>query len=130
MTRAFNIVLGGGEIIGEHGGEEEIIDEHEGEEALIGEFHRWEPAVLMAFTGDTIILTVTNPHPNAHSFMLPKFGVITPLLEPQVGTAVVEFTVDEAGIFQFACGLPHDHEAGNCGSDHESMVGYFIVLER
>ena len=112
-------------------GEGTMIHELEnGEEELTGEFHRWEPAVLMAFTGDTIILTVTNPHPNAHSFMLPEFGVITPLLEPQGGTAVVEFTVDEAGIFQFACGLPYDNEAGYCAIDHEHMVGYLTVLER
>lgn len=39
-------------------------------------------------------------------------------------------TADKAGIFQFACGLPYDPEAGYCDPDHESMVGYLIVLER
>ncbi len=136
MTRTFDIVLGGGQIIGEHEEEglheeEEIIGGHEDEEeaAIIGEFHRWEPAVLIADVGDTILLTVTNPHANAHSFILPEFGVVTPLL-PQDGTAEVEFIVDKAGIFQFACGLPYNEEAGYCAPDHESMVGYFIVLER
>ncbi len=123
-TRAFDIIL-----------VEHIValpheDDTENEEVSFGHFHRWEPQGLMAFEGDTIILTVTNPDEHAHMFILPEFGVVTPLLEPEGGTAVVEFTVDKAGIFQFACGLPYDHEAGYCAIDHEHMIGYLIVLER
>ena len=119
VTRDFSIIMGEGE----------IIQEVDGEEMLTGEFHRWEPAVLVANVGDTIRLEVTNPRGSAHSFILPEFGVVTPRLEKRGGTATVEFTLAKAGIYQFACGLPQDDAAGNCDADHKRMVGYFIVLE-
>jgi plastocyanin len=134
VTRDFSIVLGEGEIIGEH--EEEHDEEGEAdEEAILGGFHRWEPSILVAFVGDTIRLTVTNPHGNAHSLVLDEFLVDTESLDPQGGSKTVEFVVDKAGIFQFACGLEYeDEETGeltdDCAPDHERMVGHFIVLDR
>ncbi len=131
MTRTFDIKLIEHIVALPHEEEEgEHEEEGELEEVSFGHFHRWEPQGLIAFKGDTILLTVTNPDEHAHSFMLPAFGVVTPLLEPEGGTTVVEFTVDEAGIFQFACGLPYDHEAEYCAIDHEHMIGYLTVLER
>ena len=64
-----------------------------------------------------------------------EFLVETGSLQPQGGTETVEFTVDKAGIFQFACGLKYKDEetgelTGDCAPDHEQMVGYFIVLDR
>ncbi len=125
VTRDFSIVMGEGEIIQE-------VNE---EEVLTGEFHRWEPAVLVAFKGDTIRLTVTNPRGSNHSFTLAEFLVDTGSLKPRGGTKTVEFTVDKAGIFQFACGLQYEDEdtgklTGDCDPDHKRMVGYFIVLDR
>ncbi len=112
-------------------GEGTMIHELEnGEEELTGEFHRWEPAVLVVHKGDKVVLTVTNPRGHAHSLILPEFGVATPRLEKRGGTATVEFTADKVGVFQFACGLPYDEEAGNCGLDHKYQVGHLIVLER
>jgi plastocyanin len=122
---------------GDHDDEEADGDhESEAEEIeTVGSFHRWEPAVLVAFKGDTIRLEVTNLRGSTHSFVLKEFLVDTGSLEPQGGTETVEFTVDEAGIFQFACGLEYEDEetgelTGDCAPDHEQMVGYFIVLDR
>ncbi len=129
VTRDFNIIMGEGEIVSEH--------EHEGEEVqeIVGEFHRWEPAVLIAFKGDTIRLNVENPRGSTHSLILDEFLVDTELLEIRGGTKTVEFVVDKAGIFQYACGLEWEDEdtgelTGECDADHKRMVGYFIVLDR
>ncbi len=130
VTRDFSIVMGEGEIVDVH----EHEDEAE-EETIIGEFHRWEPAVLVAFKGDTIRLTVTNPRGSTHSLILDEFLVDTEILEARGGTKTVEFVVDKAGIFQFACGVEWEDEdtgelTGECDPDHKRMVGYFIVLDR
>lgn len=129
VTRDFSIIMGEGEIVSAH--------EHEGEEVeeIIGEFHRWEPAVLVAYKGDTIRLTVENPRGSTHSLILDEFLVDTGSLEARGGTKTVEFVVDEAGIFQYACGLEwEDKDTGeltnDCDPDHKRMVGYFIVLDR
>lgn len=111
-------------------GEGKIVQEVGEEEEITGEFHRWEPGVLVVNKGDFVRLTVTNPRSNAHIFTLPDFGVATPRLEERVGTATVEFTADKAGVFQFKCGLPHDHEAGDCNPDHSYQTGYLVVLDR
>ena len=120
-TQNLSIQMGEGTMI--HGLEN-------GEEELTGEFHRWEPAVLVVHKGDKVVLTVNNPRGHAHSFILPEFGVATPRLEKRGGTATVEFTADKVGVFQFACGLPYDEAAGNCGLDYKYQVGHLIVLER
>ena len=156
VTRDFSIVVGEGKIVTEHGHESEateveIDSEHESEATeveidseheseaeeieIVGSFHRWEPAVLVAYKGDTIRLEVTNLRGSTHSFMLKEFLVDTESLQPQGGTKTVEFTVDKAGVFQFVCGLKYEDEetgelTGDCAPDHKQMVGYIIVLDR
>jgi heme/copper-type cytochrome/quinol oxidase subunit 2 len=117
--QTFNLIMGEGETVAEVNGDEEIV----------AEFHRWEPGVMVVNKGDTVDLTVTNPRGNAHSFILPDFGVATPVLEARGGTTKDSFVADKAGVFQYACGLPYDPEAGYCDPDHQLMVGYLIVLE-
>ena len=113
-------------------GEGKVIGEVDGADEITGEFHRWEPAVLVVFEGDEVVLTVENPRSKYHSFVLPEFGVATPKLEPRGGTATVEFTADKAGVFQYVCGVPFSREGGatDCNEDHQRQVGYLIVLER
>ena len=141
VTRDFSIVVGEGKIVTEHEHEAEEVEidsEHESEAEeieIVGSFHRWEPAVLVAYKGDTIRLEVTNLRGSTHSFMLKEFLVDTESLEPRGGTKTVKFTVDKAGIFQFVCGLEYEDEetgelTGDCAPDHKQMVGYIIVLER
>ena len=146
VKRDFSIVVGEGKIVTVHGHEAEEVDsEHDDEEMemdseaeeveIVGSFHRWEPAVLVAFKGDTIRLEVTNLRGSNHSFVLKEFLVDTGSLQPRGGTETVEFTVDKAGIFQFVCGLKYEDEetgelTGDCAPDHQQMVGYIIVLNR
>ena len=113
-------------------GEGETIEEVEGEDTLTGEFHRWEPAVLVVYKGDTVNLEVSNPRSKAHSLIIPDFGVATPKLDPRGGTATVEFVADKAGVFQYVCGIPFAREDGalDCNLDHKRQVGYLIVLDR
>jgi heme/copper-type cytochrome/quinol oxidase subunit 2 len=125
-TQKFTIVLGEGKIV------QEVNEEEE----LTGEFHRWEPPVLVVRKGDKVELTVKNPRSHAHSFVLADFGVDTgriPGKEEQPDeakrTVMVSFVADKAGVFQFRCGIPFDHEKDDCDADHAYMVGYLVVLE-
>ncbi len=125
VTRDFTVLMGEGETIAEVNGVDEITSE----------FHRWEPAVLVAFKGDTINLTVENPRGSTHSLILDEFLVDTELLEIRGGTKTVQFVADKAGVFQYACGLEwEDEDTGEltdeCDPDHKRMVGYLIVLDR
>lgn len=117
---AFTLIMGEGEILGENA--------TTGAEEIIGEFHRWEPAVLVVHVGDEVTLTVKNPRRNTHSFVLTDFAVDTGPLAGRTGEATVTFVADKAGVFQFKCGIEHDHDAGLCDEDHPRMVGHLIVL--
>ncbi|MEM2237802.1 MAG: cupredoxin domain-containing protein [Candidatus Caldarchaeum sp.] len=136
------ILLGEGKIVQEAvkdpaTGEIKLLPEEKGgEEELTGEYHRWEPAVIIVKKGDTVELTVKNPRKHAHSFVLPAFGVDTGRIpgraeQPDEAkrTVTVRFVADKAGVFQFQCGVPFDHEKGDCDADHNYMVGYLIVLD-
>lgn len=109
-------------------GEQAVITEAEEGDVEAGEFHRWEPGILVVQKGEYVILHVTNPRSTIHSFALPDFGVETGDLAPRGGTATVEFTADEAGVFKFQCATVPT-ELGRCNIDHEFMVGYLIVQE-
>ena len=125
-TQKFTIIMGEGE----------IIQEVNGEEVIAGEFHRWEPPVLIVRKGDTVELTVKNPRSHAHSFVLTDFAIDTGRIpgkaeQPDEAkrTVTVTFVASKSGVFQFKCGVPHDHEKGDCDPDHARMTGYLIVLE-
>ncbi|HKZ94636.1 MAG TPA: cupredoxin domain-containing protein [Candidatus Bathyarchaeia archaeon] len=128
QTRALTISMGEGKIVMEN--------ETTGDDFIAGEFHRWEPDTITVYKGDTIQLTVKNPRSNAHSFVSTDFAVDTGRIpgrneQPNDAqrTVVKTFVVDEVGVFQFKCGIDHDHTLGNCDVDHSRMVGYLIVLE-
>jgi len=110
-------------------GEGEVIAEVEGVDVLTGEFHRWEPGTLVVNKGDHVVLTIQNPRKNIHSFFLPAFNVDSGPLEPRTGEVTLEFTADQAGVFQWICNIPPDAAEGECDPDHGTMVGYLIVLE-
>lgn len=118
--QAFTIIMGEGEIIG--------VNATTGAEEITGEYHRWEPGVLVVHLGDEVTLTVKNPRKNVHSFALNAFGVDTGPLAARTGETTVTFVANKAGVFQFVCGTPHDHDAGLCDEDHPTMVGYLAVL--
>ncbi len=117
-----------GELMEEVGEEPAAGEEEEhGEQVIIGEFHRWEPDHLVVRLGDTVVLTVTNPHDDAHSLVIPDFGVNSGRLEPG-GEATVTFVADREGTFPFSCGITHDPELGNCAPDHKYQTGFLTVL--
>jgi heme/copper-type cytochrome/quinol oxidase subunit 2 len=118
-TQNFTVIMGEGEVIGE-------VD---GEEMLTGEYHRWEPNVLVVHKGDDVTLNVMNPRKNIHSFFLPGYNLDSGPLEPRSGEVTLEFTADQAGVFQWICNIPNDAAEGECDADHETMIGYLIVLE-
>lgn len=131
-TRAFTIIMGEGEIVGENA--------TTGEEIIIGEFHRWEPDTMTVMKGDTVQLTVKNPRSHAHSFVLTDFAVDSGRIagraeQPNeaLRTKTVTFVADKAGVFKFSCGISFDpathEETLDCDPDHARMVGYLVVLE-
>lgn len=111
-------------------GEGEVIGEVDGEEMVTGEYHRWEPNTLVVHKGDNVSLTVMNPRKNIHSFFLPGYNLDTGPLTPRTGEATLEFTADKAGVFQWICNIPQDAAEGECDADHETMIGYLIVLDK
>ncbi len=110
-------------------GEGQVIAEVEGVEVLTGEFHRWEPGTLVVHKGDHVVLTVQNPRKNIHSFFLPGYNLDSGPLTARTGEATLEFTADQAGVFQWICNIPPDLAEGECDPDHATMVGYLIVLD-
>lgn len=119
-TRTFDIVMGEGKVVVEVGGKDE----------LGGEFHRWEPAVLVAFTGDTVVLNVGNPRKRKHSLVIEAFKVDTGELAPRTGKKTVRFTASKPGVYQITCGLKPEDGKDWCDPDHKYQVGHLIVLDR
>jgi plastocyanin domain-containing protein len=115
--------------VGEEPMEEVIPGAHD---LLLTEFYHWEPSVLVAFEGDTIVLNVSNPRGTVHSLVIPDFGVDTGPLAPKEGKATVEFVADKAGVFPFMCGIPWDPttDPEECHPDHKYQTGSLVILER
>ncbi len=99
---------------------------------LVTEFHHWEPSVLVAFKGDTIVLNVSNPRGTVHSLTIPDFKVDTGPLAPKGGKATVKFVADKAGVFAFMSGTPWNPKATpeECDPGHKYQTGSLIILER
>lgn len=99
------------------------------EDAVLVELHRWSPNTIVVNKGDTVVLKVTNPRGNYHSFSIPEFGVSTSMLDPRGGTETVEFVADKAGTFTFSCEVPYNPDKQWCDPDHAMMTGTLIVLD-
>lgn len=141
-TKRLTVIMCEGEIVQEAMVNEEtdetrpVSEERGGEEELIEEFHRWEPSVMVVKKGDMVELTVVNTGKHAHSLVIPDYGIDTKRIpgrfeQPIVTkrTVVVAFNADMAGVFEFRCGIPFNHEAGDCDPDHKRIVGSLIVLD-
>ncbi|MEE9116444.1 MAG: plastocyanin/azurin family copper-binding protein [Thermoplasmata archaeon] len=104
------------------------------EEEIVGEYHAWEPAVIVVNKGDTVVLTIKNAMDHNHGLMIPAFAVDTGKIlgrldNPPIGSEItVTFVADESGVFQYMCSVPHEHGTNDCAEDHNSIVGYLIVL--
>ncbi|HEY4519307.1 MAG TPA: cupredoxin domain-containing protein [Candidatus Paceibacterota bacterium] len=81
---------------------------------------KWEPEVIEAKVGDTVVLKIFNEDSYDHGFALEQFG-INKRLFPKRET-IIEFTASKAGAFGFYCSVP-------CGEGHYQQTGTFIVTE-
>lgn len=119
--RSFDVELGEVEFFAN-------IEVEEGkEDAVLVEMHRWSPNTIVVNKGDTVVLKVTNPRGNYHSFSIPEFGVSTSMLDPRGGTETVEFVADKTGTFTFSCEVPYNPDKQWCDPDHAMMTGTLIV---
>ena len=123
QMRSFDIELGEVEFFANTENEEGA------EDTVFVELHRWSPNTIVVNKGDTVVLKVTNPRGNYHSFSIPEFGVTTSMLDPRGGTETVEFVADKAGTFTFSCEVPYNPDQQWCDPDHAMMTGTLIVLD-
>ena len=111
------------------------------EEGLTGEYVRWEPDILVANAGDTIVLTIQNPRKTDHSFAIESAagdftgttssGTIqgrTNSGEPQGTEVTITFTAVKPGVYLFRCVTVFVDASNMCHPDHESIVGHIIVM--
>ena len=123
QIRSFDIELGEVEFFANTENEEGA------EDAVFVELHRWNPNTIVVNKGDTVMLKVTNPRGNYHSFSIPEFGVSTSMLDPRGGTETIEFVADKAGTFTFSCEVSYNPDKQWCDPDHAMMTGTLIVLD-
>jgi len=123
QVRSFDVELGEVEFFANTENEEGH------EDAVLVELHRWNPNTIVVNKGDTVVLKVTNPRGNYHSFSIPEFGVSTSMLDPRGGTETVEFVADKTGTFTFSCEVPYNPDKQWCDPDHAMMTGTLIVLD-
>ena len=128
-TQTFDVYMGEQEATGTTAMEELLLEDPHG--VLIAHFFRWEPRVLVALKGDTIVLNVFNPSDVIHGLEIPVFRVDTGPMAPGTDTTV-EFVADKAGTFEFRCSTPYSLEADPqvCHPDHDFLTGTLIVLDR
>jgi plastocyanin len=126
QVRSFDIELGEVEFFANTANTE---NEEGAEDAVFVELHRWSPNTIVVNKGDTVVLKVTNPRGNYHSFSIPEFGVSTSMLDPRGGTETVEFVADKTGTFTFSCEVPYNPDKQWCDPDHAMMTGTLIVLD-
>jgi len=127
-TRAFTILIGDKEVVGENA--------TTGEEIVIGEYHLFKPDMITVYKGDTVSLTLKNMDSHAHSFVLTDFAVDSGRIPGKVEasseaarTKTASFVADKVGVFKYICGVPFDEAMMNCAPDHEDIVGFLVVLE-
>jgi plastocyanin len=106
-----------------------VVSETEAGRAVTGNYFLWLPEVLVAFAGDTINLTVTNPNEQAHSLRIPDLELVTERLAKDQSETIT-FSVAEPGLYVFRCGLRYNADQGDCTPDHGRQMGYLMVLER
>lgn len=92
--------------------------------------HFYNPQMIVARRGDTIRLRVMNQSLFSHAIVIEGYGVRTGVLPggPK-GQEVISLVAERGGVFPYRCYIPFDPRTGSCSPDHETMVGYLIVLD-
>ena len=93
--------------------------------------HFFNPSMIVARRGDTLRLRVMNLTFARHGFEIQGYGVRTKGLPGgPTGQETLTFVADRGGMFQYRCNIPHNPKTGDCSPDHESQVGYLVVLDQ
>ena len=93
--------------------------------------HFYDPQLIVARRGDTVRLRVMNLSFFTHAIAIDGYGVRTGLLSggPR-GTETISFVADKGGVFPYRCYIPYDPVAASCSPDHDTMIGYLVVLDQ
>ena len=92
------------------------------------EHHFYNPQMVVARKGDTVRLRVMNLSFASHAIQVDGHGVRTKILFGGEGDTI-SFVAAKAGVFPYRCYIPYDPATGACSPDHETMIGYLIVLD-
>ncbi|MDQ7858388.1 MAG: hypothetical protein QN174_04840 [Armatimonadota bacterium] len=92
--------------------------------------HYYNPSMIVARTGDRLRVRFRNLTFASHGIEFEGYGVRTGVLPggPR-GLETVEFVADRPGVFRFKCYVPYDPAAGMCSPDHDTQIGYLVVLD-
>ena len=92
--------------------------------------HFYNPQMIVARRGDTVRVRVMNQSFFSHAIEFEGHGVRTGVLPggPK-GQETVSFVADKGGVFAYRCYIPFDPRTASCSPDHETMVGYLVVLD-
>ncbi len=92
--------------------------------------HFYNPSMIVVRKGDTLRVRFMNLTFAVHAIEFQGYGVRTqPLPGGPKGQETVTFVANKAGVFPFHCYVPHDPTTGQCSPDHETQVGYLVVLD-
>ncbi|MGA2238183.1 MAG: hypothetical protein ABSG74_03125 [Candidatus Bathyarchaeia archaeon] len=95
-------------------------------------YDKFLPATIIVNQGDLVYIKVRNTDVNPHGFTLPGFNVNNETIAPAMengneavptDTFLTPFFANRAGVYEFLCSIP-------CGSGHDQMIGYLVVLPR
>jgi len=93
--------------------------------------HFFNPSMIVARRGDTLRLRVMNLTFARHGFEIQGYGVRTKGLPGgPTGQETLTFVANRGGVFQYRCNIPHNPKTGDCSPDHESQIGYLVVLDQ
>jgi plastocyanin len=92
--------------------------------------HYYNPSMIVVRRGDTLRVRFMNLTFASHGLEFEGYGVRTSVLPggPK-GQETITFLADKAGIFRFKCYVPYDPATGMCSPDHDTQIGYLVVLD-
>lgn len=90
--------------------------------------HAYNPQMIVARRGDTLRLRVINLSLFTHGLVFEGLDVRTQALYGGAEEAL-SFVAGKGGVFPYRCYIPYDPVAKSCSPDHETMVGYLVVLD-
>jgi FtsP/CotA-like multicopper oxidase with cupredoxin domain len=92
--------------------------------------HYYNPSMIVARKGDRVRVRFRNLTFASHGIEFEGYGVRTGVLPggPR-GIETVEFVADRPGVFRFKCYVPYEPAAGMCSPDHDTQIGYLVVLD-